>query len=73
MDCINEMGFTLLPIAPSDFHFVELIQVIPNTNMVHGWAGALVQWLWEETHVPKFVGWNPGAVNLDNFFHIYLL
>ena len=26
------------------------------------WAGALVKLLWEETHVPKVVGSNPGAV-----------
>ena len=25
-------------------------------------AGALVQWLWEETHNLKVVGSNPGAV-----------
>ena len=25
-------------------------------------AGALVQWLWEEAHIPKVVGLNPGAV-----------
>ena len=25
------------------------------------WAGALVQWLWEETHIPKVVGSNPSA------------
>ena len=25
-------------------------------------AGALVQWLWEETHVPKVVSSNPGTV-----------
>ena len=24
--------------------------------------GALFQWLWEETHVPKLVGSNPGRV-----------
>ena len=26
------------------------------------WAGALVQWLWEKTHVLKVVGSNPGAI-----------
>ena len=32
-------------------------------------AGALVQWLWEETHVPNVVGSNPGIVYwMDIFF-----
>ena len=35
------------------------------------WAGALVQWLREETHVPKVVGSNPGTVYwMDIFSHI---
>ena len=36
-------------------------------------AGALVYWLWEEDHVPKVMGSNPGTVNWMNIFHIYLL
>ena len=40
-----------------------------------GRAGALVKWLWEETHVPKVVGSNPGTICwMDmTFFHIDLL
>ena len=40
----------------------------PSTTDLSGkvglnhWAGALVQWLWEETHVPKVVGSNPRTV-----------
>ena len=42
---------------------------------VSNWAGALVLWLWEETHVPKVVGSNPCAGYwMDmTFFHIDLL
>ena len=36
-------------------------------------AGALVQWLWEETHVTKVVGPNPVTVYWMDIFHIYLL
>ena len=38
-------------------------------------AGALVEWLWEETHVPTVVGSNLSAIYwMDiTFFHIYLL
>ena len=33
--------------------------------------GALFQWLWEETHVPKLVGSNPGRVYwMDILSHI---
>ena len=36
-------------------------------------AGTLVQWLWEETHVPKVMGSSPSTIYwLDNF-HIYLM
>ena len=38
---------------------IKLQAVIKNWSL---WAGALVQWLWEETHVPKVVGSNPGAL-----------
>ena len=34
---------------------------MPNEDLRPQWAGALVQWLWEETHFPKVVGSNPGA------------
>ena len=35
-----------------------------------GRAGALVKWLWEETHVPKVVSLNPGTIYWMDFFHI---
>ena len=38
-----------------------------------GWAGALVYWLWEETHVLKVVGSNPSPVYWMDIFHIYLM
>ena len=31
-------------------------------------AGALVKWLWEETHVPKVVGSNPGTIYWVDIF-----
>ena len=35
---------------------------------------SLVQWLWEENHVPKVVGSNPGTVNwMDIFSHIFVV
>ena len=36
-------------------------------------AGALLKWLWEETHVLKGVGSNPNTVYWMDIFHIYLL
>ena len=37
------------------------------------WAGALVEWLWEETHMMKVVGSNPSAIYWMDIFHINLL
>ena len=38
------------------------------------WAGALVSWLWEETHIPKVVGSNPVTVYwMDIFSHIFVV
>ena len=38
------------------------------------WAGALVWWLWEETHVPKVVSSNPGTVNwMDIFSYLFVV
>ena len=37
------------------------------------WAGALVRWLWEETHILKVVGSNPSTVYWMDIFHKYLL
>ena len=34
--------------------------------------GALVLWLWEETHVLKVMGSNPSTCILDGNFCIYL-
>ena len=36
-------------------------------------AGALVQWLWEETFILKVVGSNPSTVNWMDILHFYLL
>ena len=46
-----------------------------HANKLCVWAGALVLWFWEETHVAKVVGSNPGAIYwMDmTFFHIDLL
>ena len=38
------------------------------------WAGALVWWLWEETHVPKVMGFNLGTVYwMDIFSHLFVV
>ena len=37
------------------------------------WAGAMVQWLWEETHVPKVLSLNPGIIYWMDIFHNLLL
>ena len=38
------------------------------------WAGALVQWLWEETQIPNGVGLNPGTVNwMDISSHLFVV
>ena len=36
-------------------------------------AGALVKWLWEETHGQKVVSSNTGTVYSMNIFHMHLL
>ena len=48
---------------------------IRNELLYNPWAGALVYWLWDETHVPKNVGSNTGAIYwMDiTFFHIEFL
>ena len=41
---------------------------------MHRRAGALVEWLWEETHVQEVVGSNPGIGHwMDIFSHIMML
>ena len=35
------------------------------------WAGAMVQWLWEETHVQEVLGVNPGHGYWMGIFHKY--
>ena len=45
-----------------------------TTNSYNGWAGALVQCLWEKTHVPKVVGSNPSTVYwMDIFSHLFVV
>ena len=36
-------------------------------------GGALVWWLWAETHVLKIVGSNPSTIYWMDIFHIILL
>ena len=48
------------------------VMVKIHINLIKQW-GAFVQWLWEETHITKVVGSNPGTVYLLDIFHIYLL
>ena len=37
-------------------------------------AGALVKWLWEETHVSKAVSSNPGTIyRMDIFSHKFVV
>ena len=37
-------------------------------------AGALVQWLWEETYVPNVVSSNPSIVYwMDIFSHLFVV
>ena len=49
-------------------------EIVIEINIVNSWAVALVQWLWEETHVPKVVGLNPGTVYwMDIFSHIFVV
>ena len=52
------------------FRFVQnfgpkLKNILLNTILarISLWAGALVQWLQEETHVPEVVSSNPGTIN----------
>ena len=50
--------------------YIELAKLEPErddreSNKSFKKAGALVQWLWEETHVPKVIGSNPSTL----YFH----
>ena len=46
----------------------------PPLRLKHNRVGALVQWLWDETHVLKVVGSNPNTVYLMNIFsHIFVV
>ena len=41
--------------------------------MEPGWEGAVVKWLWEETHFPKVVGSNPSTgYSMYIFAHLLL-
>ena len=55
----------------------QVLSLIQHKNSVkqldRRWAGVLVQWLWEETHVVKGVGSNPSTVYWMHIFHLYLL
>ena len=66
MDCRNRTWYLL---------FLSNICVFQPHEEITERAGALVYWLWEETHVPKVVGSSPGAGYwMDmTFFHIDLL
>ena len=45
-----------------------------QTEKAVNWAGALIQWLWEETHVPKVVFSNPNTMYwMDMFTHLILM
>ena len=54
---------------------IFFIRLSPQVFVIKGqiWAGALVQWLLEETHILKVVGANPSTVFWMDIFHIYLL
>ena len=41
--------------------------------MIYARATALIQWLWEETHVLKVMGSNPSTIYWMGIFHIYSL
>ena len=47
-----------------------VVPILPKQD-----KGVLVQWLWEETRVPKVVGLNTGALYwiVVTFFHSHLL
>ena len=50
----------------------ERPNVEPNKLMLR--AGALVQWLWEETRILKVVGLNPGTIYwIGIFSHLFVL
>ena len=49
--------------------YQKLIERSPNCR-----AGALVKWLWEETHVLKVIGLNPSTIYwMDDFSHIFVV
>ena len=62
----------LLVIEASDCFVVILNEVLPLFDGNFR-AGALVLWLWEETHVPKVVSSNPGTIyRMDIFSHSFV-
>ena len=63
-------------VKPETSHTVIIPPTVSVTcpNYVKNRAGALVYWLWEETHVPKVVGSNPGTVYwMDIFSQIFVV
>ena len=47
-------------------------RIFLDKDIKASWAVAVVEWLWEETHVLKVVGSNPSTVYWMDIFHIYL-
>ena len=54
----------------ANFAFLRLI-FTSLTKMEPGWDGAVVKWLWEETHFPKVVGSKSALDTQCTFLHIY--
>ena len=52
---------------------LECHETTSNNNKT--WAGALVYWLWEETHVPKVVSSYHSTVRMldGNFSHLFVV
>ena len=56
------------------FNPLPMSDTCPRTTTTknrYNWAGALVKWLWEETHIMKVVGSNPSTMyRIDIFTYI---
>ena len=55
--------------------FIKRRSLVMQVNLTNRrWAVARVQWLWEETYVPKVVGSNPSTVYwVDIFTHLFVV
>ena len=61
-----------LPTQPRVALFSLFVSVPDNKHLNHNLrAGALVQWLFEETHVLKVVDSNPSTIHWMDIFHIF--